>query len=91
MPSFAEALPVLNGIVGGVALAGVLYLILTNRLALPREVATYKELWTLEREARIKLEGTVSDLTENMVKQNDSHVDTIEVLKQFIPREKAAS
>lgn len=91
MPSFAEALPVLNGIIGGVALAGVLCLILANRLALPREVQTYKELWTLEREARIKLEGTVAELTANAAKQNDSHMDTIEILKQFIPREKAAS
>lgn len=91
MSSFAEALPVLNGIVGGVALAGVLYLILSNKLALPREVTTYKELWQEEKAARIKLEGTVSTMTANSAKQNDSHLDTIEILKQFIPREKAAS
>lgn len=90
MPSFAEALPVLNGIVGGVALAGVLYLILTNRLALPREVSTWRELYTEEKAARIKLEGTVSQMTESAAKQSDSHLDTIEVLKQFIPREKVA-
>lgn len=85
---WSQALPILNGTIGGVAMAVFIYGIVTNKIALPREVIVWKELYNEEKAARQKLEGTVESLTVNLSKQNTGHLDTIEILKTFIPRER---
>lgn len=73
---WTEIFPTLNGIVGGVIMAMVGWLVATGRLHLGRETTVYKTLWEQEQEKNEKLETINDNLTADLRRNNETLVVT---------------
>lgn len=73
---WTDLFPTLNGIVGGVIMALVGWLVGTGRLRLGREADMYKTLWETEQTKSTKFEALSDKLTEDLRRNNEILVST---------------
>lgn len=76
--------PVIISTPGGVYMAVSLWAIVTNRIALPREVLVWKSLYDEEKARSARFEQLAKDLTDDLAKQNEGHLQTISMLKELM-------
>jgi hypothetical protein len=91
MPPWDQVLPILNGIVGGVALAGVIWLLVTGKFHLARETeseksktAIYEKLYLDEKVDRIRAQDKMDEMADDLVKQSESHSQTIAMIREMM-------
>jgi phosphate/sulfate permease len=77
---FKELFPALNGIVGGVIMALVGWLVGTGKLHLGRETALYKNLWDEEKVKSRQLQEDQNRLVEIIKRNNDTLTSSAEAL-----------
>jgi hypothetical protein len=71
-----QLFPTLNGIVGGIIMALVGWLVGTGKLHLARETALYKTLWESEQANTKKLDTLNDQLIEDLRRNNDTLTGT---------------
>lgn len=76
--------PIIISTPGGVFMAVALWAIVTNRIALPREVLVWKDLYDKAVLRNEKLEDMVAGMTTDLRKQGESHTSTIEMLREIM-------
>lgn len=67
-------------------MAVAIWALVTNKIALPREVATWKDLYNAEKADKERAVKMAEDLTQDLRDQRRSHEDTLNILKAFQPR-----
>lgn len=79
---WSTALPIVNGTVGGFFMAVAIWAIVTNRVALPREVQVYQQLWTEEKATRVKVEEQNDQLVADLRRSHDTLSETSRALQK---------
>lgn len=76
-----KALPVVNGTVGGFFMAVAIWAIVTNKIALPREVQVYKTLYEKSEADKAKVEAQNDELVADLRRSHDTMGDTAKALQ----------
>lgn len=82
---WAKVWPVIVSTPGGVVMAIAIWALVTNRIALPREVQTWKGLYEEGKKDNVRLSGMVENLTNDLREQNQNHEKTLDLVKSLVP------